>query len=105
MALSGATAAQLLPLSRDDATAGRRRHGARSDDAVIVGDLLVRHVPALASGELEIVAIARRAGVLTKVAVRRRLKLLGPAGGRCRWWWASAASTSAPCAASWAANY
>jgi transcription antitermination factor NusA-like protein len=79
MPSSGATAAQLLPLSGDDATAARRRYGARSGDGVVVGDLLVRHVPALASGELEIVAIARRPGVLTKVAVRRRLKLLGPA--------------------------
>jgi transcription antitermination factor NusA-like protein len=37
-----------------------------------VGDLLMRHVPALARGDLEIVAIARRPTVLTKVAVRRR---------------------------------
>jgi hypothetical protein len=46
--------------------------GARSDESVIVGDLLMRHVPALARGDLEIVAIARRPGVLSKVAVRRR---------------------------------
>jgi N utilization substance protein A len=32
----------------------------------------MRHVPALARGDLEIVAIARRPGVLSKVAVRRR---------------------------------
>jgi transcription termination/antitermination protein NusA len=33
----------------------------------------MRHVPALARGELEIAAIARHPGVLSKVAVRRRL--------------------------------
>jgi len=49
-----------------------RPYGARSDDGVRVGDLLMRHVPALTRGELEIVAIARHPGVLTKVAVRRR---------------------------------
>jgi hypothetical protein len=38
-----------------------RLYGARSDDAVVVGKLLVRTVPALARGDLEIVAIARRA--------------------------------------------
>jgi transcription antitermination factor NusA-like protein len=37
-----------------------------------VGDLLMQSVPALARGDLEIVAIARRPGVLSKVAVRRR---------------------------------
>jgi N utilization substance protein A len=37
-----------------------------------VGDLLMRSVPALTRGDLEIVAIARRPGVLSKVAVRRR---------------------------------
>lgn len=49
-----------------------RPYGARSDESVIVGDLLMRHVPALARGDLEIAAIARRPGVLSKVAVRRR---------------------------------
>jgi transcription antitermination factor NusA-like protein len=47
----------------------------------MVGDLLTRHVPELASGELEIVAIARVAGQLSKVAVRRRLGLQ-PSVGR-----------------------
>jgi N utilization substance protein A len=47
-------------------------YGARSDESVIVGDLLTKHVPALNAGELEIVAIARHRGVLMKVAVRRR---------------------------------
>ena len=37
----------------------------------MVGDLLVQHVPLLASGDLQIVAIARRPTMLTKVAVRR----------------------------------
>jgi transcription antitermination factor NusA-like protein len=49
-----------------------RPYGARSDDSVIVGDLLMKHVPALGAGELEIVAIARHRGVLAKVAIRRR---------------------------------
>ena len=49
-----------------------RPSGARSDASVIVGDLLMQDVPALARGDLEIVAIARRPGVLSKVAVRRR---------------------------------
>ncbi len=49
-----------------------RPYGARSDASVIVGDLLMRHAPALARGELEIAAIARRPGILSKVAVRRR---------------------------------
>src|SRR5713226_1809459 len=52
---------------------GVRPYGARSDESVLVGDLLMRHVPALARGDLEIVAIARHQGVLSKVAVRRRL--------------------------------
>jgi transcription antitermination factor NusA-like protein len=49
-----------------------RPYGARSDESVVVGDLLMRHVPALAREELEIAAIARYPGVLSKVAVRRR---------------------------------
>jgi hypothetical protein len=56
-------------------------YGARSDDAVIVGDLLMRHVPELASGELEIVAIARAPGQSSKVAIRRRLRVQ-PKSGR-----------------------
>jgi len=51
---------------------GTRQFGARSDASVVVGDLLLRYVPALARGDLEIVAIARHPGVLIKVAVRRR---------------------------------
>ena len=49
-----------------------RPYGARSEQSVLVGDLLMRYVPALARRDLEIVAIARRPGVLSKVAVRRR---------------------------------
>ena len=52
-----------------------RPYGARSDQSVLVGDLLMRHVPALARGDLEIVAIARRPGVLSKVGVRRRARV------------------------------
>src|SRR5919202_7066151 len=52
-------------------TAGRP-YGARSDQSIVVGDLLMRHVPVLTRRELEIVAIARSVGVLTKVAVGRR---------------------------------
>jgi hypothetical protein len=62
-----------------------RLYGATSDESVVVGDLMVRHVPALARGELEIAAIARYPGVLTKVAVRRHSgnKLSGrPVGGQ-----------------------
>ena len=53
-------------------TTPSRAYGARSEASVLVGDLLMQHVPALARGDLEIVAIARRPGVLSKVAVRRR---------------------------------
>ena len=72
-----------------------RPFGARTDAGVVVGELLVQHVPELASGELEIVAIARTVGELSKVAVRQRLRLqpatarpvllvLGKAGERIR---------------------
>jgi transcription antitermination factor NusA-like protein len=49
-------------------------YGARSEAAVFVGDLLCEEVPDLASdgGTMDIVAIARRPGVLSKVAVRAR---------------------------------
>jgi transcription antitermination factor NusA-like protein len=56
-----------------------RPYGARSDESLVVGDLLMRHVPALARGDLEIVAIARRAGILSKVAVRRTAGVRLPA--------------------------
>jgi transcription antitermination factor NusA-like protein len=49
-----------------------RPYGARSDESVIVGELLMRHVPALAREVLEIAAIARYPGLLSKVAVCRR---------------------------------
>jgi transcription antitermination factor NusA-like protein len=62
--------AQRLPLFADEQSA--RIYGARSEESVAVGDLLMHHVPALARRDLEIVAIARRVGVLSKVAVRRR---------------------------------
>jgi transcription antitermination factor NusA-like protein len=44
-----------------------------------VGDLLSAEAPALRAGELEIVAIARRPGVLSKVAIRPRHGI-APAG-------------------------
>jgi transcription antitermination factor NusA-like protein len=53
-------------------------YGARSEAAIFVGDLLCQEVPALCldadadSATLEIVAIARRPGVLSKVAIRPR---------------------------------
>src|SRR3982751_3371560 len=62
--------ARVLPWVSDEPPA--RPYGARSDQSVLVGDLLMRYVPALARGDLEIVAIARRPGALSKVAVRRR---------------------------------
>jgi transcription antitermination factor NusA-like protein len=82
-----------LPFS-GRAPAGRA-YVARTDEAVFVGDLLFRNVPEIASGELEIVSIARRPGELSKVAVRRRLRVqprtprpvplvLGRAGERIR---------------------
>jgi len=51
--------------------AGRYAFGARSVAGEYVGRLLTREVPSLARGELEIVAIARRPGVLTKVAIHQ----------------------------------
>jgi transcription antitermination factor NusA-like protein len=72
-----------------------RPYGAKTDEAVFVGSLLSQHVPEIAHGELEIISIARRHGELSKVAVRRRVRLqprtprtvplvLGPAGERIR---------------------
>ena len=72
-----------------------RPFGARTDAGVLVGELLMQHVPEPASGELEIVAIARKVGELSKVAVRQRLRVqpatarpvplvLGRAGERIR---------------------
>ncbi len=67
---------QALPAFDGDALDAPERYpyGARSEAAVYVGDLLSEEVPQLAHGEgtLDIVAIARRPGVLTKVAVRPR---------------------------------
>jgi transcription antitermination factor NusA-like protein len=57
-----------------DYEASDRPYGARSDASIVVGDLLLKHVPALARGELEIAAIARRPGILSKVAVRRHAR-------------------------------
>jgi N utilization substance protein A len=55
-------------------TSERWPYGARSEGAVFVGDLLCEEVPDLArpGGSLDLVAIARRPGVLSKVAVRAR---------------------------------
>jgi transcription antitermination factor NusA-like protein len=53
--------------------AGRYPYGARSEAAAFVGDLLLQEVPALAEGKLDLVALARRPGVLSKVAIRSRL--------------------------------
>src|SRR5687768_16517359 len=67
-----------LPLEASPAeSAGRRPYGAKSEAGVFVGDLLQREVPALATGELDIVAIARRPGVQSKVAVRRTATAAG----------------------------
>jgi transcription antitermination factor NusA-like protein len=56
------------PLPAFEAT-GEQRF---SDAAAFVGTLLTEAAPALQSGELDIVAIARRPGVLSKVALRHR---------------------------------
>ena len=70
---------QPLPLF-DDQTLERFPYGARSEAAIFVGDLLHEEVPALAAAdaELEIVAIARRPGVLAKVAIRPRTGAVTP---------------------------
>ncbi len=68
---------QTLPAFDADAfdAAERFPYGARSEAAVYVGDLLTEEVPQLGhnTGTLDIVAIARRPGVLSKVAVRPRV--------------------------------
>jgi transcription antitermination factor NusA-like protein len=58
----------------DEGELKRYPYGARSEAAIYVGDLLSEEVPQLerVTGTLDIVAIARRPGVLTKVAVRAR---------------------------------
>jgi N utilization substance protein A len=69
-----------LPLPRFEPYEPERfPFGARTEAAAFVGELLCETVPDLCSGEepsaansLEIVAIARRPGVLTKVAIRPR---------------------------------
>ena len=65
---------ELLTLPHFDFTEEDERYpfGARSEAAVFVGKLLRDEVPALSSddGDLEIVALARRPGVLSKVAIR-----------------------------------
>ena len=48
---AGETTEQQAPL-----LPGERPYGARSEESVVVGDLLMQHVPALARGDLEIVA-------------------------------------------------
>lgn len=70
-----------LPLPRfDTEPIERYPYGARSEAAVFVADLLCAEVPGLCEldGELEIVAIARRPGVLSKVAIRPRVPELSP---------------------------
>jgi transcription antitermination factor NusA-like protein len=47
-----------------------RPYGARSAAAAYVADLLMAEVPGLGNGSLELVSVARRPGVLTKVAIR-----------------------------------
>jgi transcription antitermination factor NusA-like protein len=64
-----------LLLPRFDLEAPERfPFGARSEAGVFVGELLSAEVPRLddPDGDIEIVAIARRPGVLTKVAIRPR---------------------------------
>jgi transcription antitermination factor NusA-like protein len=65
----------LALLSVSDQEIQRYPYGARSEAAIYVGDLLHEEVPGLLSGDLQVVAIARRPGVLSKVAIR-------PAPGR-----------------------
>jgi transcription antitermination factor NusA-like protein len=60
----------------------RYPYGARSLAAVYVGDLLCEEVPGLqsAKGNLSVVAIARRPGVLSKIAIRARAGVPAPIG-------------------------
>ena len=95
--------AERLPLPGTGAEAGERPYGARTDAGVIVGDLLMRHVPALARGDLEIVAIARRPTVLTKVAVRGAPALVCRSV-RSAWCSVSVPTTSDACVPSSATN-
>jgi transcription antitermination factor NusA-like protein len=70
-----------LPLPRFESTEAERfPFGARSEAAAFVGELLRAEVPGSvgAGAPLEIVAIARRAGVLTKVAIRPRAGAVTP---------------------------
>ncbi len=75
-------AAELLPIPLpwfDEQAPERYPYGARSEGAIFVGDLLHAEVPSLAAdGDLEIVAIARRPGVLSKVAIRPRAGIVAP---------------------------
>jgi transcription antitermination factor NusA-like protein len=73
----------LLPQALPDFADGapeRFAYGARSEAAIYVGDLLYAEVPALAEGRLDIVAIARRPGVLSKVAIKPRSDLAPSSG-------------------------
>lgn len=70
-----------LPLPRfETEPIERYPYGARSEAALFVADLLCAEVPGLCEpdGALEIVAIARRPGVLSKVAIRPRAAVLSP---------------------------
>jgi transcription antitermination factor NusA-like protein len=70
-----------LPLPRFDAEPLERYpYGARSEAAIFVGDLLSAAVPSLRGSDpaVEIVAIARRPGVLSKVAIRPRPGVVAP---------------------------
>jgi N utilization substance protein A len=69
---------QALPLPGFDARSARFRYGARSEAAVFVGDLLYEFAPSLRDEQLEIVAISRRPGVLSKVALRPRPGVIVP---------------------------
>lgn len=65
---------QPLPRFDDDDIPERYPYGARSEAAIYVGELLRAEVPLLSEGAglFEIVALARRPGVLSKVAIRPR---------------------------------
>jgi transcription antitermination factor NusA-like protein len=54
----------------EDAVRQQFAFGARSEAARFVGSLLVETVPALSDSHLELVSIARRPGVLSKIAIR-----------------------------------
>jgi transcription antitermination factor NusA-like protein len=79
-AIAPTASLDLIPLPGFDSPEGRLAFGANSEAAMFVGELLQEEVPGLSgkAASFEIVAIARRPGVLSKVAIRPRSGALTP---------------------------